>query len=60
MTNANVGIGANVAIVGHMGNIAYRVGEKIYWDDEQKIFNNEKANALKTPTYRDPWKLPAI
>jgi predicted dehydrogenase len=59
-TNANVDIGANVAIVGHMGNIAYRVGEKIYWDDEAKKFNNEKANALIKPSYRDPWELPVI
>ena len=59
-TNANVGIGKNIAMVGHMGNIAYRVGEKIYWDDEQNKFNNEKANALIKPNYRDPWKLPVI
>lgn len=59
-TNANAEIGANVAMVGHMGNIAYRVGEKLYWDDEQKKFNNAKANELITPTYRDPWKLPNI
>ena len=59
-TNANVGIGKNVAMVGHMGNIAYRVGEKIYWDDAQNQFNNEDANALIKPTYRDPWKLPVI
>ncbi len=59
-TNANVYIGANVAMVGHMGNIAYRVGEKIYWDDEAKQFNNEKANVLIKPTYREPWKLPVV
>ena len=59
-TNAPASIGANVAMVGHMGNIAYRVGEKIYWDDEAKRFNNERANALITPTYREPWKLPVI
>ncbi len=59
-TNAHVGIGANVAMVGHMGNIAYRTGEKIYWDDEKKIFNTEKANALIKPEYRAPWKLPVI
>lgn len=59
-TNANVDIGANVAMVGHMGNIAYRVGEKIYWDDEQKKFNNAKANELISPAYREPWKLPTI
>jgi hypothetical protein len=59
-THANVGIGANVAMVGHMGNIAYRTGEKIFWDDEKKIFNSEKANALIKPEYRAPWKLPVI
>jgi hypothetical protein len=47
-------------MVGHMGNIAYRVGEKIYWDDESKKFNNEKANALIKPEYRAPWSLPVV
>ena len=59
-TNAHVGIGANVAMVGHMGNIAYRVGEKIYWDDEAKKFNNDKANELIKPEYRAPWSLPVV
>lgn len=60
MTNAHVGIGKNVAMVGHMGNIAYRTGEKILWDDEKGKFNSEAANKLIKPTYRDPWKLPVI
>ena len=59
-THANVGIGANVAMVGHMGNIAYRTGEKLFWDDEKKLFNSDKANALIKPEYRAPWKLPVI
>jgi len=59
-TNAHVGIGANVAMVGHMGNIAYRTGEKLFWDDEKKLFNSEKANALIKHEYRAPWKLPVI
>ena len=59
-TNASVSIGKNVAMVGHMGNIAYRTGEKILWDDEQNKFNSDKANALIKPTYRVPWKLPVI
>ncbi len=59
-TNAHAGIGANVAMVGHMGNIAYRTGEKLFWDDEKKLFNSDKANALIKPEYRAPWKLPVI
>ncbi|MCG8309114.1 MAG: Gfo/Idh/MocA family oxidoreductase [Cytophagales bacterium] len=59
-TNAHAGIGAHVAIVGHMGNIAYRTGEKIYWDDEQKKFDHTEANELIAPTYRAPWTLPKI
>lgn len=60
MTNAHAGIGKNVAMVGHMGNIAYRTGEKLLWDDEKCKFNSEAANKLIKPTYRDPWKLPVI
>ena len=33
-----------------MGNIAYKTGEKIYWDKENGNFGlNEKANNLITP-----------
>ena len=53
--------GANVAMVAHMGNIALRTGQKVYWDEAKGIFtNNGKANELAKHNYRGDWKLPAL
>jgi predicted dehydrogenase len=57
----DVEFGRNSAIVAHMGNIAYRTGNKIIWDDQKKLFGNDtKANALIKPDYRGPWKFPTV
>ncbi len=49
---------AHTATVCHMGNAAFRTGDKIYWDGQR--FDKDAANALITPTYRGPWKLPPV
>ena len=60
-TTANPTIGRAVACMAHMGNIAIRTGQKIYWDAEnQNFINNPEASRLITPAYRDPWKLPNL
>jgi hypothetical protein len=60
-TNANTTIGRAVASMAHMGNIAFRTGQKIYWDPENENFiNNPEASRMITPVYRDPWKLPNL
>ncbi len=51
---------AKVAINAHMGNLAYRTGEKIYWDATKNKFNSEKANALIKPTYHNGFVFPKI
>jgi hypothetical protein len=57
--NAPVEIGAHIARIAHLGNIAYRTGGKIYWDAaSNKIINDEVAGKLIIPAYREPWKLP--
>jgi predicted dehydrogenase len=57
----DVAIAANTAKVAHMGNIAFKTGRKIYWDKENNQFkNDEEANQLMNPYYRDPWKLPSV
>jgi predicted dehydrogenase len=57
----NIETGANVAINAQLGNIAYRLGRKVYWDDQQKRFvNDPEAEALAKTNYRAPWKLPKI
>ena len=53
--------GHRAALVAHMGNIAYRTGNKLYWDDGKDKFRDDpKANAFLKPDYRSPWKLPAL
>lgn len=57
--NASLDIGRNVALVAQMGNIAYRTGEKVSWNDAKQSFATETANALITPVYHNGYKLPA-
>jgi len=42
----------------HLANIALAVKERLQWDAANERFvNNEKANALLSYEYREPWKL---
>lgn len=44
----------------NLGNIAYAAGRKVTWDPEKnEIAGDAEANALATPAYRAPWRLPA-
>jgi len=57
----DVQIGRNAALYAHLGNIAYRTGHKLIWNDETNQFiDSPAANALVKPTYRRPWELPEI
>lgn len=57
-TTCNVGYGHRLNRVGLLANIAYRAGERIYWDNEnEKIVNSPDASRLLTRTFRKPWKL---
>jgi predicted dehydrogenase len=58
LLHAGIDIGRNVALVAQMGNIAYRTGEKVYWDDQKQLFNKAEANALITPEYHNGYSLP--
>ncbi|UCD28691.1 MAG: Gfo/Idh/MocA family oxidoreductase [Planctomycetota bacterium] len=56
---ADVEMGHRSTIPGHLANISYRVGRKVYWDAEKEVFKNDpQANKLIMPdTYRRPWML---
>ncbi|WP_315760245.1 Gfo/Idh/MocA family oxidoreductase [Sphingomonas sp. Y38-1Y] len=50
---------ANTAIVCQMGNVAWRTGRKVDWDADKGRFGDDgEANALITPRYRAPYRLP--
>lgn len=43
---------------GLLGNIAYRTGRRIYWDDaRERITGDSKAESLGHRRYRKPWRL---
>jgi predicted dehydrogenase len=56
--NAGIDIGRNVALVAQMGNIAFRTGEKVSWDNSKQQFNSSGANKLITPQYNNGYTLP--
>jgi predicted dehydrogenase len=59
--NTPVEVAANTARVCHLGNIAFKTGRRLYWDNDKSLFINDKeANAFLTPVYRKPWELPKI
>jgi predicted dehydrogenase len=58
--NCPIEAGAKVAIIAHMGNVALRSGEKVYWKSEANKFTNEKANSMVTPEYHNGWVFPKV
>jgi predicted dehydrogenase len=58
--NAPVELGAKVAIVSEMGNIAYRAQQRLHWDDATKSFKEDIGNKLSKVSYRDNWQLPKV
>jgi predicted dehydrogenase len=56
--NAGIDIGRNVALVAQMGNIAFRTGEKIAWNNNKQQFTTAAPNKLITPEYQNGYKLP--
>jgi predicted dehydrogenase len=60
-TNCPADVAANTAINAHMGNVALRVGGRVYWDEASRKFKeSEAANRFLTPPYRAPWSLPKV
>lgn len=56
--NCDISTGANVAVNAQMGNIAYKTGQKVYWDATKQRFTSKDANKLITAQYHNNYKLP--
>ncbi|MEM9362829.1 MAG: Gfo/Idh/MocA family oxidoreductase [Bacteroidota bacterium] len=56
--NAPIQVGYDTAVVSHMGNVAYKTGNRIYWDKEKNRFTEENANQFLKATYHNGWEVP--
>jgi len=53
--------GSVAAINAHMGNVAFKTGRKVYWDNEKRNFGTDKeANELIKATYHNGWVKPKV
>ena len=60
LLNCAIQTGSIAAINAQMGNIAYKTGEKVYWNAEENKFTSSAANDLMKAHYHNGWKLPRI
>lgn len=58
--NAPIKVGYDAARVSHMGNVAYKTGNRIYWDAAKGAFTEEAANVFTKADYQNGWKLPMV
>lgn len=52
--------GAHVAKVCQMGNISYKTGARVVWDERVGKFTDEKANALVNARYHNGYAVPTF
>jgi predicted dehydrogenase len=61
MLNCGIETGSVAAINAQMGNVAYKIGRKVYWDANKGSFINDKqANGLIKPVYHNRWRFPQV
>ena len=54
-------VAARAAVTAHLGNIAFKTGRRLTWDDASRSFPDDaEANAMLRTKYRAPWKLPSV
>ncbi len=58
--NAPIQVGYDAALVCHMGNISYKTGSRIYWDNEKKKFDQATANKHLNTQYHNGWQIPRL
>ncbi|WP_209332492.1 Gfo/Idh/MocA family protein [Lunatimonas salinarum] len=60
MLNCGIKTGSVAAINAHMGNVAYKLGRKVYWDAQKDAFTESDANKMTKASYHNGWKLPKV
>jgi hypothetical protein len=59
LLNTPIESGSLAAINAQMGNIAYRTGDKVFWNEETSAFaDNPAANQLARAHYHNGWTIP--
>jgi predicted dehydrogenase len=53
----SIQVGSHVAVVCQMGNIAFRTGKKIYWDNAVNKFTDSSANKYLAAEYHNGYKM---
>ncbi|MBM38253.1 MAG: oxidoreductase [Woeseia sp.] len=57
--SCDINKGSLAAINAHMGNVAFKTRQSLYWDKKLWSFgSNKQANKLMVPEYRMPWVHP--
>ena len=58
---ADIQVGHVSTTLCHLGNIAWRVGHEVQFDEVAQNFGSDAAaNAMLTKSYRQPWALPLV
>lgn len=60
LLHAPIEAGAHIAIFSQMGNIAFRTGQKLYWDQGKQRFTDSNANRYLAAVYHNGYKYPKI
>ncbi|OOG19885.1 oxidoreductase [Sphingobacterium sp. CZ-UAM] len=60
LLHAPLEVGAHIAIFSQLGNIAYRTGQKLYWDKDKQRFKDEAANKYLASVYHNGYKYPKV
>ncbi len=58
--NCPIEVGEVAAVNCHMGNVAYKMGDKVTWDQDKLAFTKGRANRISRPAYHNGWKLPQV
>lgn len=57
---APIKVGYDAALVSHMGNVAFKTGNRIYWDEQRGAFREDAANQYIRAHYQNGWELPML